>query len=151
MPTFAAGAKIRASALAFGFVTDLTDTTSNAGTTTTEVVSSSIQWTAVAGVRYKLMYIGQMESSVAGDQAILRLRWKNTSTVDITGTAFATTTKVAGTTSRGDGFILIGQFNGQTAGNLVVAATIIRNLGTGTVRQNLSSGGQVGYFLVETF
>jgi hypothetical protein len=148
MPSFAAGAKLRASALSFGFVTDLTDATSSATTTTTEVVSTSIQWTAVAGVRYKVTYSGNAQSTVAGDQAVVRLRWKNTSTVDTTGTSFAVTPKTCAVANKGDGVLLVGQFSGQTAGNLIVVSTISRNLGSGTVSQGFASIGP-GYFLVE--
>lgn len=148
MPNFTAGAKLRASALSFGFVTDLADATSNVTTTTTEIVSTSIQWTAVAGVRYKVTYSGNAQSTVAGDQAIVRLRWKNTSTVDITGTSFAVTPKTFAAANKGDAVTLVGQFSGQTAGNLIVVSTIIRNLGSGTVSQGLTSVGP-GYFLIE--
>lgn len=132
-----------------GYVMDASDSTSNVGTTTTEVVSSSIQFTAIANVRYKVTYTGCAESSVQYDQALCRLRWKNTNIVDTSGTQFAATPKTAAAASHGDSFVLIGTFNGQSAGTVTVAATIVRNLGTGTVRQNLPGTGQTAYWLVE--
>lgn len=134
-----------------GYVTSATDTTSNTSTTTTEVVSSSVQFTASASpIRYKVTWVSVAESTVANDLIIVRLRWKNSGTADTTGTAFAVDTKTAITASKGDAFCLVGDFNGQTGGVLTVVATIVRGAGaTGTVKQNLSATGQQGYFLVE--
>jgi len=134
-----------------GYVTSAIDTTSNVSTTTTEVVSTSIQFTAAASpVRYKATYVGVAESTVANDLIIVRLRWKNSGVADTTGTNFAMDTKTAITASKGDAFCLVGDFNGQTGGVLTVVATIVRGSGaTGTVKQNLSATGQQGYFLIE--
>lgn len=132
-----------------GYVTDATDTTSNVGTTTTEVVSSSVQFTAEAGRRYEVGYSGVAESTVAGDAATVKLRWKFTNTADITGTIFATNNKTFSAASKGDAFTLFGQFVAASSGTHTVVATIVRIIGTGTVKQNGSSGGQALYFLVK--
>jgi len=134
-----------------GYVTSAIDSSSNTSTTTTEVVSTSIQFTASASpVRYKVTLISVAESTVANDLIIVRMRWKNSGTADTTGTAFAVDTKTAITASKGDAFCLVGDFNTQTGGVVTVVATIVRGSGaTGTVKQNLSASGQQGYFLVE--
>lgn len=132
-----------------GYVTDATDTTSNVGTTTAEVVSSSVQFVGTAGLRIKATYAGVAESTVAGDISTVRLRWKTTGVVDTSGTIFATNNKTAITASKGDAFSLVGQFTPAVTGLVTVVATIQRILGTGTVKQNGSSAGQSLYFLIE--
>lgn len=132
-----------------GYVTDSTDTTSNVATAGTEVVSTSVQFVGTAGLRVKASYAGVAESTVAGDIATVRLRWKTTATPDITGTIFATNNKTSITASKGDAFTLIGQFTPGVTGLVTVVATIQRILGTGNVKQNGSSAGQSLYFLIE--
>ena len=132
-----------------GYVAESTDTTSNVGTTTTEVVSSSVQFTAEAGRRHEVLYTGVAESSVALDIMTLKLRWKLTNTADITGAIFATDNKTSITASKGDAFGLVGQFVAAASGTHTVVATIVRIVGTGTVKQNGSSAGQALYFLVK--
>jgi hypothetical protein len=132
-----------------GYITDSTDTTSNVGTTTTEVVSSSVQFIGTGALRVKASYAGVAESSVAADISTVRLRWKTTAVVDTTGTIFATNNKTAITASKGDAFSLIGQFTPASTGLVTVVATIQRILGTGTVKQNGASAGQSLYFLIE--
>lgn len=133
------------------FVAEELDTTSNNATGGTEVVSSSITFTAVTGVRYKVTYMGVSESTVALDIATCQLRWKNSAVADTTGTSFATQNKTAITASKGDAIVLVGTFGGQNAGDLTVSATIKRIVGTGQVKQNGNSAGQSLYFLVEAY
>lgn len=132
-----------------GFLTEATDTTSNVSTTTVEVVSTSIQFSGILGNRYKVSYAGVSESNTAGDISTLRLRWKTTAVVDISGTIFATNNKTAAAGGKGDAFSLFGTFIPLSTGTVTVVATIQRILGTGTVKQNGSSPGQSLYFLVE--
>lgn len=127
-----------------GWVAESADISSAVATTTTEVVSTSITFTAVTGVRYKVTYQGNAESTATNDGITVRLRWKNTSTPDTTGTIFAKGGITEFTGTLGQNFMLVGTFTGQTAGALTVVATIFRNLGTGTVRQYApSNNGQL--------
>jgi hypothetical protein len=133
-----------------GFVSEITDTTSNVSTTTTEIVSTSIQISGIIGTRYKVSYAGVSESNTAGDISTLRLRWKTTAVVDISGTIFATNNKTAAIGGKGDAFTLFGTFIPLSTGTVTIVATIQRILGSGTVKQNGSSPGQSLYFLVES-
>jgi hypothetical protein len=133
-----------------GYISSAVDTTSNNSTTTSEVVSSSITFTATATARYLVTFMGISESTVAGDIATVRLRWQNSASSGTGGTSFATANKTAIAAAKGDGFVLIGDFSGQLAGSVTISATIVRNSGSGTVKQNLASAGQSGYFLVQS-
>jgi hypothetical protein len=134
------------------YVTESTDITSNTspGVNTNEGVSSSVAFTAFAGVRYKVTYRGATESTVAGDAMTIRLRWKNTASVDLTGTEFAKANVYAEAANHTNAIAqLVGTFNSQAAGTLTVVASIQRGgaPSSGAVKQN----GTVSplYFLVE--
>jgi hypothetical protein len=133
------------------FVAELTDTTSNNNTGGAEAISSSITFTAVAGVRYKVTYMGVSESTIQYDIATVQLRWENNTVAALTGASFATDNKTAIQASKGDGFTLVGTFGGQAGGPLTITATIKRINGTGQVKQNAASAGQSLYWLVECY
>lgn len=133
-----------------GFVAEASDTTSSATTASqTEVVSSSITFTAYADVRYMVTYQGNCESTVTNDQITIKLRWKNSASASTDGDEFAACGRTEYTGASGTMFTMIGTFDSQNAGTVTVTSTIARNLGTGTVRQFASSNQGNLYFLVQ--
>ena len=130
-----------------GFQISKSDTTSNVAVTTTETVSTYVQWPATIGRRYEIWYRGAYESSIAGDIVVVKLR-NAASTVDVTGAIIATAKGGCDFTSRGQPFMLFGQLSAPSTATMTVVATIIRDTGTGTVRQNGNTGGMELYFIV---
>jgi|SRR6187551_1585869 hypothetical protein len=133
---------------ALGFAASATDTTSAVSTTTTEVVSSGCFLNAVFGIRYAAFYMGVSESTVAGDIATVQMRWQYSASFGIGGTSIATNNKTAIANSKGDSFMLVGSFLAPSTGLVALSATIKRNAGTGTVKQNGASAGQSLQWLV---
>jgi hypothetical protein len=127
---------------ALGFASSSIDTTSNVSTTTTEVVSSGCFLNAVAGYRYGVFYQGLSESTVAGDITTIRLRWAYSGSFSITGSIIGTANKTAALVTHFDSLMCMGQFVAPTTGLVAVSSTIFRNVGSGNVKQNGTSGGQ---------
>lgn len=134
---------------ALGFAASNFDTVSNVGTTTTEVVSSGCFLNAVAGIRYRILYSGVNESTVALDISTVQLRYAYSGSFGITGSSIASDNKTAITASKGDAFTLFGHFIAPSTGLVAVSATIKRIIGTGTVKQNGNSAGQALSWLIE--
>lgn len=132
-----------------GFITDRHDTASGVGTTTTEVVSTFVQFAGVAGRRYGILYRGAHESTVASDIDVMKLR-QASSTSDVSGSQIATTKDVAASSANiGKAFSLWGEYVATSTGTQTVVATIKRDTGTGTVKQNGATADMELYFAVQ--
>lgn len=143
-------AKINAIA-AKGYVTEATETVSNTSTGATERADASVAFTPVSGRRYKVTYLGAVESDTAADGVEIRLRWKHTAVVDLTGTSFRVRQFVVGTnmSARTDHrAILVGTFVATASTTITVVASCKRVVGAGNVKQNATVGDGL-YFLVE--
>lgn len=103
--------------------------------TTTQTVVDSITATLVSGRRYKAIWRGGIATNQAGGTDIVGfLRFKLTSTVDTTGTAFDARDMGSVTDANNVPQLLIGDFVAASSGTHVVAACWqIAGTGTGTV------------------
>ena len=116
--------------------------TSASGTfTTVETVLQSLTFTAVANVKYEIIAIQSIQSTVAADSATMKIRWATGPTVTSGGTQIDS--KIAPCYTAGLGFpmTLLGYFT-PGAGQVTVGATAVRNIGTGTL-SSFGSAAQI--------
>lgn len=133
-----------------GFIAETEDEASKVeNNTSSEFVSTSITFSVYANVRYLVTYQGNCESSVAGDDLLLQLRWRNCMVEDLRGVVFAKTSMTSDQPQYGMPFTLFGTFISTTDGPVTVVATIQRVNGTGFVEQNAVSNNGSLHFLCE--
>lgn len=132
-----------------GFVSELVRT-SNVTFTTTETVLDFITFTAVAGVRYKLSWNGNLRSAVVNDTGRILFRWQVGGTLTTGGTLLWQTNVNIGV-SGANGQQLIMPFRcvtGIPAGTASIGVTAIRDTGTG-LWTSAGSATQHVYTLLE--
>lgn len=132
-----------------GQVTDTTRT-ANATFTSTETVLDFVTFTAIAGVRYKLSWNGNLRSAIVNDTGRLLFRWQVGGTLTTGGTLFYTNIINIGVGGA------VGQqcltpfktVTGIPAGTASIGVTAIRDTGSGLWTSAGSANQQV-YTLLE--
>lgn len=102
---------------------------------TAETLLDQITFNAASNVRYRLTWVGTMQSTVAGDGMGLRMRWKTGATLDSTGTLVTEREINADVINKGMVYTLVQTITGITAGQTSIGVLGVRHSGTG----NLSS------------
>lgn len=133
-----------------GYVTDLTRTANSAAFTTTEIVLDFVTFTAVAGLRYKLSWNGNLRTGVANDTGRYMFRWQVGGTLTTGGTLFYSNVinfAVAGAV----GQQILTPFKtvtGIPAGTASIGVTAVRDTGSGSW-SSVGSATQQVYTLLE--
>lgn len=115
-----------------GFVGDNTRTASVSPITTTEIITDQMQFTAVAGLRYKLTFNSSMQSTNTADIGSYRLRWQAGGVLTNAGTQFDIDAMTFPITNK----MLIcrvATVTGIPAGLTSIGVGMIRTSGAGTI------------------
>lgn len=131
-----------------GYVSDSTRVVNSAGFTTTETVTDSITFTAVAGLRYKLTFTGWVQSTIANDLVQVRFRYQAGAALTAAGTQFASQQPNCDIAGRGTEIVIIKPITGIAAGQTTIGVTMVRSAGTGTI-SSAGSAAQESYLLLE--
>jgi hypothetical protein len=131
----AAGETIIAGRVPGERIATTTRTSNSSGVTTTETVVDSVTASLVSGRTYKVRWFGQVFSTVADGYVRLRIREDN-----VTGTEVdqrQQETNIAA--SQAFPVILEGEYTAAATASKTFVATIIRQVGTGTVTAQAGS------------
>lgn len=131
-----------------GYVNDNTRVVNSAGFTTTETVTDSLTFTAIAGVRYKLTFTGWAQSTIANDLVQVRFRYQAGAVLTAAGTQFASQQPNCDIANRGTEVVMIKPVTGIAAGQTTIGVTMVRSSGTGTI-SSAGSAVQESYLLLE--
>ncbi|WP_409074061.1 hypothetical protein [Micromonospora chalcea] len=131
-----------------GYIAESKRATATGSITTTETVIQSVTFTAVAGVRYKVTATQSTQSTVAGDNPQIRLRWAAGASVTASGTELISKLAVAAVVSKGEPVDLVDTFVPNVNGQVTVGVTLVRNAGTGNV-SSFGDSRQVNTILIE--
>lgn len=130
-----------------GYVGESTRSTASSSFTTTETVIQSVTFTAVAGVRYKIMAVQSVQSTVAADLIQARLRWSAGSSLSTAGTEITTLLINQDVAGKGIIVTLLATVTGLS-GEVTVGVTAVRAAGTGTC-SSFGNSQQENIVLVE--
>lgn len=131
-----------------GYVAHNERTAASPAFTTVELVVQSLTFDAIAGQRYKVTADQGCQSTVAGDNPQVRLRWATGPAVTTAGTEFMSKLPSLPIINEGELFTLTGWFTAPITGDITVGVTMIRSLGTGTLT-SFASALQVCTLYVE--
>ena len=121
-----------------GAATESVRTTASAGITTTETVIQSVTFTAVSGAGYIVDALQHVQSTVANDTAMMRLRWAAGASVTSAGTLLLTILPNCDVAGKGQPWSMRKLLVPNVTGQVTVGVTLVRDGGTGTI----SSSGQ---------
>lgn len=130
-----------------GFVAEDIRTSSSGTFTTSETVVQSLTWTAVSTVRYKITAVQSLQSSVANDNASIRLRYASGASVTSGGAQLRVIFPNLDVANKGQYETLVATVTGLS-GQHTVGVTAVRSTGTGTL-QSFGSAGAENYILIE--
>lgn len=131
------------------FVGETTNATTSRNSTGTEVIGTTVTFTAVTGARYKYTWTSSFQSTIGLDTARLRLRDQTGASLTTGGTQRRITTQRATASTSSEPFSITCTVSGLTGGSQYTAGgTMQRAAGTGTCTVNGNSTDEE-YFLVE--
>ena len=131
-----------------GYIAESRRTSTVSSITTTETVVQSLTFTAVSGVRYKVTAIQSAQSTVAGDNPQIRLRWASGASVTTAGTEIISVLPVCAVVNKGEMVTVVDTFVPNVNGQVTVGVTMVRAIGTGTISSN-GAASHVDTILVE--
>lgn len=114
-----------------GYIADGTRNTTSASITSTETVIQSLTFTAVAGVRYKIIAVQGAQADAAPGSVIMRTRWAAGASVTSAGTLITSVIPPANSANVGTITTSVGTFVPGINGSVTVGVTLQRNTGTG--------------------
>ncbi len=118
--------------------------------TTAELLVTSVQFNAVAGLYYKCSYRGSSEGDTVANGIKSQMRWKFTNTIDLTGTVLDSTQTYVDTINHTIGNVwLLDEFQAVSTGTHTVVVSIQRSSGAGNVKANCTV--IAGVLLVEVY
>lgn len=120
-----------------GLSTENVRVAASALVTTTETVIQSVTFNAISNAQYMVYATQHFQSTVAGDNGILRLRYATGASVTTAGTQLTSINVNADVASKSQPFAFHKRFVAPSTGQFTVGVTLVRNAGTG----NLSSIG----------
>lgn len=129
------------------FVDEITRTATVGTFTTTETLLDQITFTAVDDARYKLTWVGHVQSGVVGDIVQLRCRWENAATLTSTGTLFSSHQVNIDIAGRAMNETLIKTVTGISAGETAIGVLAVRSSGSGAISSNGSANNEVSMLL----
>lgn len=130
-----------------GFVDEVTRTSTIGTFTTTETLLDQITFTAVDDARYKLTWVGHVQSGIVGDIVQLRCRWMSGNTLDNTGTLFSSHQVNIDIAGRAMNETIIKTVTGIGAGEISIGVLAVRSSGSGAISSNGSANNEVSLLL----
>ena len=131
------------------YIDEITRITAITGITTTETQLDAITFESRGpDVRYKLTWVGNVQSTIANDSIRLKGRWTTGfGLLDSTGTLFTSRDVNADVAGRGQVFTLVTTVTGITAGMMTIGVTAVRSGGTGTIQSFADVNREVSMLL----
>lgn len=130
------------------YIDEIVRTTAVTGITTTETLLDQITFTSLGpDVRYKLTWVGTIQSSVAGDGMRIRARWNAGVNVDSSGTLFTQREVNADVINKGMVFTLVKTVTGIPAGTASIGVLAVRGSGTGTLQSFADANREISLLL----
>ena len=131
------------------YIDEITRTTAVTGITTTETELDQITFDSRGpDVRYKLTWVGTVQSSVANDSIRLKGRWgEGVGPLTAADTQFTSRDVNADVAGRGQVFTLVKTVTGIPAGFTVIGVTAVRSGGSGTIQSFADVNREVSMLL----
>jgi hypothetical protein len=129
------------------FIDEITRNSTVGTFTTTETVLDQITFTAKNALRYKLTWVGTIQSSVLNDGLGLRCRWIAGSSLTSSGTLFSTREINANVAGKGQAITIVKTVTGITDGEATIGVLGVRDSGTGNVQSFADATREVSMLL----
>jgi len=111
----------------------------------TETLLGAVAVSAVAGAKYKIVFVGKVSADVAADASVLRIREDN-----LTGTQLQLQPVYLPTTAaNGWGIHVYAEWTASSTASKTFALTGQRTIGTGTAHRIRGSGSAPGFFYAD--
>lgn len=131
------------------YIDEITRITAVTGITTTETQLDAITFESRGpDVRYKITWVGTVQSTVANDSIRLKGRWVvNFGPLSAADTQFTSRDVNADVAGRGQVFTLVKTVTGIPAGLTTIGVTAVRSGGTGTIQSFADASREVSLLL----
>jgi len=111
----------------------------------TETILGAVAVSAIAGAKYKIIFVGKVSADVAADAANMRIREDN-----LTGTQLQLQqVYLPNTSTNGWQTYVYAEYTAVSTATKTFALTGQRSVGTGTAHRIRGSGSAPGYFYVD--